>query len=49
MTITEYLEANDGQSLVGSLLLFGFTNEELNKAEKDGFITIGDPNVYLNN
>ncbi len=46
-TIKEYLEANDGQSLIGSLLQYGFDPQAIDVEERNGTIEIRDSLVYL--
>jgi hypothetical protein len=46
-TIKEYLEANDGQSLIGSLLQYGFDRHAIEADEKAGIIEIEDSMVHL--
>ena len=46
-TIREYLLANDGQTLLGFLLLYGFDPEAIDANEKSGIIEIKDSMVYL--
>ena len=46
-TIREYLLANDGQSLLGSLLQYGFDPQAIDVDERSGVIEIKDSLVYL--
>lgn len=46
-TIKEYLQHNDGQSLIGSLLQYGFDSQAIDANEKSGIIEIKDSLVYL--
>lgn len=46
-TIKDYLQHNDGQSLLGSLLQYGFDPEAIDANEKSGVIEIRDSMVYL--
>ena len=49
MTITDYLKKNDEQSLLGSLMQYGFTDEQIDEAESNGDIYIINSMVYLSN
>lgn len=46
-TIKEYLQVNDGQSLIGSLLQYGFDPQAITADEKCGLISIKDSMVHL--
>ena len=47
-TITQYLADNDGQTLLGALLLYGYTSKEIDDAEARGDIIVLDEGVvYL--
>lgn len=48
-TIKEYLQANDNQSLLGSLLQYGFDPQAIDMAESIGVIEIKDSMVHLVN
>lgn len=45
--IKDYLKENDGQSLLGSLVQYGFDFDQLDQAAKQGIIEIEDHMVYL--
>jgi len=46
-TIKDYLKDNDGQTLVGSLLQYGYSGHEIYVAEQAGIIRVKDVMVYL--